>query len=43
VPPLVALSIRGSFDPWRTMAIFIFGITAVGLLACVLPTRRSRG
>ena len=27
--------------PWRTMAIFILGITAVGLLASVLPARRA--
>ena len=27
--------------PWRTMAVFIFGITVVGLLASVLPARRA--
>jgi ABC-type antimicrobial peptide transport system permease subunit len=27
--------------PWRTMGVFIFGITVVGLLASVLPARRA--
>jgi putative ABC transport system permease protein len=27
--------------PWGTMAVFIFGITVVGLLASVLPARRA--
>jgi putative ABC transport system permease protein len=29
--------------PWMTMAVFVFGTTAAGLLASIMPARRASG